>query len=214
MLLTEHRVLSEVTQLNGHRVLCLKHGDRLTPAARDLLRQEKVEIVYKKPEHMTHLNSEQLVEKNHPRIAFRGKLDTLQAEILLLQQEHNAPVEALEDMLQLVRALMRAEVLQESVPEISIGGMDEQEIHERSHHPKKYYGIGHFLPSYKDAPIVLLLNRLRTIVRETELCCYNAFSDRNGKLSRYDIITALNRLSSACWVLCLAYKGGKNGQTD
>ena len=211
MLFTEHSVLSAVIQRNGRRIFVLHDGDRLTPAARDLLRREGICITEKKPEHMTHLSGDTLVEKNHPRIVFRGKLDSLQAEILLLQKESGAPVAALEDMLTLLRALMRAEVLGEAVPPILIGAMDEKELHERSHQPQKYYGIGHFLPSQKDDWILLKLNRLRTMVREAELCCYSAFVQKNGKLSRTDILTALNRLSSACWVLCLARKGGSNG---
>ncbi|MCD8499300.1 MAG: ATP-binding protein, partial [Clostridiales bacterium] len=38
-----------------------------------------------KPEHMTHLHGNVLVPKNHPRIVFRGKLDSLQAQIVLAQ---------------------------------------------------------------------------------------------------------------------------------
>ncbi len=212
MLLTESTVMAQVQVQNGRRVLILQGGDRLTPAARDLLKREKVILQQKKPEHMTNLDRDTLVPKNHPRIAFRGKLDSLQAEILLLQKEPDAPVDALQDMLQLVRSLMRAEVLQEAVPPLLIDGMDEKELHERSHMPQKYYGIGHFLPSYADDIVLLKLNRLRTLVRETELCCYAAFLEPNGKLSRSDILTALNRLSSACWVLCLARKGGEDGQ--
>ncbi|MBQ3109244.1 MAG: hypothetical protein IJC67_06480, partial [Clostridia bacterium] len=44
-----------------------------------------------KPEDMTHLNGNVLVPKTHPRIEFRGRLDSLQARILALQlaaQEH------------------------------------------------------------------------------------------------------------------------------
>lgn len=213
MLFTEHSVLSAVRSENGRRVFTLSHGDRLTPAARDLLRREGISITQKKPEHMTHLNKDRLVAKNHPRIVFRGKLDSLQSEILLLQKEPEAPIEALEDMLSLIRALMQAEVLDKPVPEVMIGAMNEAELHERSHQPQKYYGIGHFLPSHTDDIMILRLNRLRTLIRETELCCFNAFSEPNGRLSRSDILTALNRLSSACWVLCLERKGKEHGQT-
>ena len=38
-----------------------------------------------KPEHLTHLHSNVLVTKGHPRIAFRGKMDSLQAGILEVQ---------------------------------------------------------------------------------------------------------------------------------
>lgn len=212
MLLTEKNVIAHVREQNGRRLLILGGGDRLTPAARDILRRENISVQPKKPEHMTNLDKDTLVPKNHPRIIFRGKLDSLQAEILLLQKEADAPKTALQDMLTLLRSVMRAEVLGESLPPFQIGGMDEKELHERSHMPQKYYGIGHFLPSGDDDLVLLKLNRLRALVRETELACYAAFAEKNGKLSRNDILTALNRLSSACWVLCLARKGGDYGQ--
>ncbi len=209
MLFTEQTVLTAVQEQGGIRTLFLNDGDRLTPSARDLLRRENITLSQKKAEHMTHLNKESLVTKGHPIIAFRGKLDTLQAEILLLQKD--VPMQALDDMLALVRRLMQAEVLNRPLEQYTIGGMDEKELHERSHQPQKYYGIGHFLPSKEDDVVLLRLNRLRTVIRETELACYHAFAQKNGKLSRTDILTALNRLSSACWVLCLARKGEAHG---
>ena len=38
-----------------------------------------------KPEHMTHLVGNVLVVKDHPRILFRGKLDSLQSAVVLAQ---------------------------------------------------------------------------------------------------------------------------------
>lgn len=213
MLYTEHSVLAAVREEGGRKLLLLGEGDRLTPAAWDLLRRENIETAKKKPEQMTHLDRQTLVTKTHPRIALRGKLDSLQSEILLLQKEPSAPVEALEDMLRLVRELMRAEVLGHSLADYTIGGMDEAELHERSHQPQKYYGIGHFLPSRDDSTVLLRLNHLRTTVREAELAAWQAFLGKDKKLSRTDIPTALNRLSSACWVLCLAEKGGNHDTT-
>ena len=40
---------------------------------------------YEKPEHMTQLFGNRLVCKDHPRILFRGKLDALQADVVLAQ---------------------------------------------------------------------------------------------------------------------------------
>lgn len=153
-----------------------------------------------KPEHLTHLNKRELVRKTHPRIAFRGKLDSLEAELLLCQKTPNAPVAVLQEMLLLMRSLMRADVLEEPVPELHLMGMDEAEIRERSHQPMKYYGIGFFVPSHKDSLVLLQLNRLRAGIRETELLSYHAFPTRT------DIHRALNRLSSLCWLLCLEEK--------
>ena len=71
---------------------------RLTPAARQYLIDNRL---YRqpasgesgpirtastiKPEHMTNLDATRLVAKTHPRIALRGKLDSLEADILLVQ---------------------------------------------------------------------------------------------------------------------------------
>ena len=153
-----------------------------------------------KPEHLTHLNKRELVRKTHPRIAFRGKLDSLTAELLLFQKTPHAPVAALEEMLKLLRSLMRADVLEEAVPEPCLLGMNEGEIRERSHQPQKYYGIGFFVPAHTDSLVLLQLNRLRASIRETELLSYHAFPTRT------DIHRALNRLSSLCWLLCLEEK--------
>ena len=80
-------------------------GGSSDPVARDWLRRDGVEIlparaakpngyrtltgaVYAdKPEHMTHLAGDVLVEKTHPRIAFRGGIDALEAALLLAGRE-------------------------------------------------------------------------------------------------------------------------------
>lgn len=159
----------------------------------------------KKPEHMTHLKAGELVPKTHPRIAFRGKLDSLESEILLCMKEPGAPVETLEEMLVFSRSLMRADVLGEPVKEMLLHGMDERELRHRSHNPQKYYGTAHILPGKEDSTVLLRLNRLRTAIRETELKSYEAFPDRT------DIHRALNRLSSLCWILCLEERGREKG---
>ena len=87
--------------------------------------------------------------------------------------------------------------------------MDAQALREHSHHPEKYYGQPHFMPSYTDGPTLLQLNRVRTLVRQTELACYRAFSDRDGAVTREDMILALNRLSSLCWILMIRCKANQ-----
>ena len=97
MLYTEEAVRAGLRVRDGKRVFYLPEGSRLTPAARDWLRQEGVTVVphaetppaayrtpdgaafAEKPEHMTHLRGNILVPKTHPRIAFRGGIDTLEA---------------------------------------------------------------------------------------------------------------------------------------
>ena len=175
----------------------LRPEDRLTPSARDLLGQHKGTPAGAKPEHMTHLKPGELVPKTHPRIAFRGKIDSLEGVILLCLKEPGAPTKVLGEMLDFCRSLMRADVLGEPVQERSLHGLTPEDLRHRSHNPQKYYGTPHILPSAEDSRVLLLLNYLRTQVRETELQSYHAFPKRT------DIHRGLNRLSSLCWILCL-----------
>lgn len=229
MLYTEENVRAGLRVLDGKRVFYLGDADRLTPAARDWLNREGVRIaapteaksVYttrfggefvEKPEEMTHLSGNVLVPKSHPRIAFRGMIDTLEAELLLAQeaaQDKPQLLSALQEMLDFVRSLIRADVLNEPVAELRLCGLTETELREHSHFPQKYYAQPHFMPTYTDGRAMLQLNRVRTIVRQAELACYRAFCDRDGVLSRSDILTALNRLSSLCWILMIRLKAGQ-----
>ena len=230
MLHTEETVRAGIRVKDGARVYYLSEGDRLTPSARDWLNREGVRILsakdapsklyttpfggtlMEKPEHMTHLCGNVLVPKSHPRIAFRGMIDALEAEILLCQstaEKHAELVSALQEMLDFVRSLIRADVLGEPVQEIRLCGLDAEALRERSHHPEKYYGQPHFMPACTDGMSLLQLNRVRTLVRQTELACYRAFADRDGTVRREDMILALNRLSSLCWILMIRMKAGQ-----
>lgn len=229
-LLTEEKVRALVRVREGRRVLDLSPSDRLTPKARDWLDREGVEVsagegkarktwqtlsgetLSEKPEHMTHLRDNILVRKDHPRVAFRGRLDTLEAEILLAQQacgDNPALRDELEEVLAFVRKLFRADVLGEPVGDFRLLGLDAGQLRERSHYPEKYYGQGHFMPSWRDPAALLAVNRVRTSVRETELAAYRAFQDENGAAAREDIILALNRLSSLFWIMEIKLKAGK-----
>ena len=229
-LFTEEKARASIRVREGRRTLALSPSDKLTPKARDWLKREGVELVTgeressknfqtlsggiltEKPEHMTHLRDNVLVGKDHPRIAFRGKLDTLESEILLAQRacgDNPALRDELEEVLTFVRNLFRADVLGEPVGTIRLLGLDEAQLRERSHYPEKYYGQGHFMPSWRDPAALLAVNRVRTAIRETELAAYKAFQDGKGGTEREDIILALNRLSSLCWIMEIKLKAGK-----
>lgn len=226
MLYTEENVRACIRNQNGKRVFPLAQGDRLTPSARDWLKSENISIVSPpaavsyttpfggdfgvKPEELTHLHGNVLVPKTHPLIAFRGMIDALEAEILLCQCLCDDALSApLQEMLDFTRSLIRADVLGEPVKETKLCGMTEEELREHSHHPEVYYGQAHFLPHFRDGRSILQLNRLRTVVRQTELACCRAFTDSCGKCTRPDIVRALNRLSSLCWILMIRSKAGK-----
>ena len=224
MLWNETAVRENLRNRQGKRVFYLKTGDQLTSAARDWLSRERIEILpasraaqegYRlangavlpeKPEHMTHLNGEVLVPKTHPRILFRGRLDTLEAELILCQlasPELEGPVE---EVLALTRRIIRCDVLDQPLKEETLWGLDAQELRKRSHFPQDYYGQPHFAPSASDGMIMARLNRARCAAREAELAAAEVFSDREGNPTRSDILKAMNRISSALYILMVQEK--------
>ena len=159
-----------------------------------------------KPEHLTHLSGNRLVTKGHPRIALRGKMDSMQSKILELQVravEHGNRVlaEELEELLEFVRTLLSAEVTGRPVEECALLGLGLDEIRAMSHAPKKTFGKGHLRAHYSMGALCTGLNALRSEVREVELAAFRAFSGGDGGIDRQDILRALNRLSSAFYIL-------------
>ena len=227
MLYTEASVRDNVRNREGKRVFILGKDDRLTPGARDWLTREKIEIldpsqarpeeyrllgggvVREKPEHMTHLNGDTLVPKTHPRIAFRGKMDSLEGETMLCQLKAPRFSKELEEILGFVRELVRCDVLETPVQRERLCGMTEQEIRLHSHRPQEFYGQPHFMPSAADGEAILWLNRARCAARETELQAVAAFTDRDGVPTREDLLRALNRVSSMLYLLMIRAKAGK-----
>jgi len=156
MLYQEEAVRANIRNRDGKRVFYLGKGDRLTSAARDYLTRERIEILpaeqaspqrYKlltggyleeKPEHMTHLYGDVLVPKNHPRILFRGKMDTLEAELLLCQLCNDTLIAPVGEILALARQIVRCEVLSEPLKAGTLCGLTEAEQRRRSHFPQDY----------------------------------------------------------------------------
>lgn len=163
-----------------------------------------------KPEIMTHLRGNLLVFKDHPRIAFRGAIDSLESEIIVFQlvaQKHKLTrlTEDLQEIITFIRKMIRCEVSGEAMGSFELQNLSEKELREHSHHPSQYYGMKHFLPSYQQGEIVAGLNKLRTKTREVEITAYKAFKDEFGSVSREDIILSLNRLSSLFWIMMFKY---------
>ena len=132
-----------------------------------------------------------------------------EAELLLRAQAADGPLrQTLCAMLDFVRSLIRADVLDEPVQTVRFLGLDDDGLREHSHHPEREEGQPHFLPAPDAPPILLRLNRLRTVVRQTELLACHAFSRPDGTLARPDLVKALNRLSSLCWILMIRVKRG------
>ncbi len=224
MLYTLESVRANIRNREGKRVFFLGKSDQLTSEARDYLSRERVEIrpaetakigtyrllngaqLSEKPEHMTHLFGDVLVTKSHPRIGFRGAMDTLEAELLLCQLAVPAYRKELEEILTLARNLIRWEVMGEPVEDGLLCGLTAQQLRQRSHFPQEYYGQPHFMPAVQDGAAVLWLNRSRCAARQAELKAVEAFLDMDGNPVRMDILQALNRMSSALYLLMIQEK--------
>lgn len=224
MLYTMQTVRDNIRNRDGKRVFYLGQGDRLTGEARDFLSRERIEILpaaaakpsryrllsggylEEKPEHMTHLHGDVLVSKTHPRIAFRGAVDTLEAELLLCGAALPRFRGELEQLLTFVRQLLRCEVMEEPVKEGPLCGLTMDQLRSHSHRPQDYYGQPHFMPAISDGEAVLRLNRVRCAARDAELKAAAAFADPNGGLTRVDILQGMNRLSSMLYILMIQAK--------
>jgi ethanolamine utilization cobalamin adenosyltransferase len=164
-----------------------------------------------KPEYMTHLSGNRLVPKDHGRIAFRGKIDSLEAAVieaqaLAVELGEAWYCEGLGEILGCLREILGSEVRERALPAFSLFGLSEGELHRQSHDVKGTFGIPHPVPDYTMGPFAARLNTLRTMVRETELLAVRVF----GQGGRDDIILALNRLSSAVYWLFCRYLAGKS----
>ncbi len=167
-----------------------------------------------KPEYMCQLYDNVLVVKSHARIYFRGKLDSMQSQLVLDQAvlsesgECQKLLKDLDGILSVLREIMRCDVLDEEFFNDSILGLTHEELRAQSHNPMKYFQIKQMeLPSYKMGSRYAILNRLRTSVREVEVAAAMAFLEKR-RCSRPDLLEALNRLSSALHIMMCRYLAG------
>lgn len=167
-----------------------------------------------KPEHMTQLSGNVLIPKNHSRIYFRGKLDSLQSLFVLTQATlaesdgNQKIIDDLDNIRTILLEMMRCDVLEEAFENKEIIGLNHEQLRERSHDPQKFFNIKQMvLPDYKLGKAYALLNHLRTTVRETEVAGVDAFHE-GAKCTRNDIIQELNRLSSAVHIMMCKYLAG------
>jgi ethanolamine utilization protein EutL len=180
-----------------------------------------------KPEHLTHLRDDaSLVGKGHPRMLLRGKLDTLQGALLDAQVAADAAsasglVGDLGEALELVRRMVGAEVMDRPLGPFTLGGLDAGKIRWASHHTHELYRVPFMYPSVRQGAPVAKLALARALAREAELAFYVAFE--NGAApsnappypeAQADLALALNRLSSALYLMQVRYVGGAYGKDD
>lgn len=137
--------------------------------------------------------------KQSERAQLRGKLDSLNASIVLLQSvsADSQLVDDLEEVRGVVRSLQRSEACNEAADvSCTLWGLTLDELHGQSHNPEG----GHIMPHYDMGREAAGLNFLRTQIRETELAACRCFNDDPLR-----ICCVLNRLSSAVYVLTYKY---------
>ena len=152
----------------------------------------------------TSLNAHEDVPKSHPRIELRGRLDSLNAQIILFQaySENQIYISDLEQLRKVIRQLQRCEADEKTFSgQLELWGYDEDDIHYRSHRPEKFYVLGHILPHRDMKHEAAEINLLRTLVREAEITACRVFHE-NDTLK---ICHILNRLSSALYILIYKY---------
>lgn len=160
--------------------------------------------VGKKPDTLTHLTADTLVAKNDPRLAFRTVLDSTIALTVWLQIELAEPWQPwLTDIRSRLGNIMRADALEEPLAAQSIAGFSEAQLHRLSHQPLRYLGHDHLVPEARHGHDVALLNLLRSKVREAEVTAAQVFITPQFAVQRADIMQALNRLSSAVYVMMI-----------
>lgn len=223
MLYNRQSVQDNIRNRDKQRVFYLGKGDQLTSDARDWLSAQRIPILpassakperyrlqsggymEEKPEHMTHLNGDILVSKTHPRIAFRGAIDCLQAQLLLCISKAAIHKEDLKQALECTRQILSHEVLDEPMEQVKLGGLTDQQLRQRSHRPQEFYGQPHFMPTGEESELLLLVNQARTLARQAELRAVAAFY-KEDTLRRQDIIQNLNRLSSFLYLIMIQLK--------
>ena len=183
----------------------LTSSEQRHPANCQLCGQE----VKHKPDALTHLDSHTLVPKNDPRIKLRGKLDTAIAYAVWAQAEldprerQSVMASWLADIRSGLGNVLRAEVTNELLGPVRMGELDEEAIHRLSHDPLRYFGHDHIVPEESQGTTIARLNMLRAHIREAEIAAADVYIDRDFNVLRPDLMQALNRLSSAVYVVML-----------
>lgn len=167
-----------------------------------------------KPAHLTQIDESHFGPKTDPRVALRGKVDSLQALALLVaararhEQRHELAAH-LATVAAYARELLSAEYHGRAVDPISLDGLDEDALHAATHDPQAALGVPHVTPGPDDPELAHWLGSLRCAVREAELLAWAAFAPEASSAERTSIGEGLNRLSSAVYYLQLLLAGDR-----
>ncbi len=159
-----------------------------------------------KPDNMTLLNDSDLVPKTHNRIKFRGQIDIAIAKVVLIEHhfhKHNKLHEIgkyLADIRSWLGNIMRAEVLDEAMVDVTMGTYTLDDIRKISHNPLKYLGFDHMVIDISHGIAVAKLNEFRAYIRAVEIFAIEVFTNDE---KHADIVTVINRISSAIYILMI-----------
>lgn len=153
----------------------------------------------------TSLQGRDTIAKDDPRIALRGEIDSLYARAVhtcayARQYGYTQIQGGLEDMIRVVRELMRAEALGDMPQVEEIMGMGLDEVRHVSHHATDELGLPPYMPDEYTNEITALVNLLRAEIRRTERAAVSAGMEDSVVAA---IQLVLNRLSSAAYILML-----------
>lgn len=164
-------------------------------------------------QEFTYLDAQTRVSKSHPRIFFRGRLDTLIAETVIVQTSFaaaeripDAIKNGLNDINMWIWQILQAEVSGNPMTDQTVCGMNAAVLKEVAIDPMTYLNQGHIMPDPALGPGVAMLNWLRARVREIEVAAVQV------NLDRPDILKSLDDLSSALYVLMLLTVVAESGR--
>ena len=162
-------------------------------------------------ESKTVLRGKSAVEKSDPQIMLRGEIDGLLARAVMTcayakHVGYTEIVSGTEDIVRVIRELMRCEALGETPCVTEILGMSLDELRTASQKPKSELGLEHYIPDAETDLMTAHLNLLRTDIRRTERA---ACAAEKGNPADAGIQMVLNRLSSAAYILMLENRANR-----
>jgi ethanolamine utilization cobalamin adenosyltransferase len=112
-------------------------------------------------------------------------------------------VDELEQILQYLRRLLRAEYTGEKLEHLNLLSLSAEQLRQASHRPEEFLGpaVHHAAPDHRQGAVAVRLNTLRTRVRMAELSAARNFVAGGSACVRPDLLEGLNRLSSALYIV-------------
>ena len=176
--------------------------------------------VDEKTARLTHVGQHTLVAKNEVRLRLQGKCESALSQLGLLYAQLVADgtgnefiLNYLADLRGIVCSILKAVGSEEAPAKIMLAGMDAQAIQNIAQNPLKYLGRDHIYSDGTQGVRIAQLEVLRTHIREAELEAAAVYITHDFKILRQDILSALNQVSHAIYVLMLFVFLSEQGKT-